>query len=193
MRKAIGVLAILLLSAGAASAQFIPKSLAEVARKVRAQRASQNLPKARLYTNDSIPKAGDAVSVVGTVGARRSAGTDAGNGDTAAAEGQQDAECDEACWRQQFDAKRKEIAQAERDLDILQREYNLARTQYYQDPNQAVREQYSNTTGGGAELQRLMDQINQKQADIQRLQRELGDLENDLRRAGGKPGWARPQ
>ena len=55
-----------------------------------------------------------------------------------------------------------------------------------------MRDQYSNTTAGGRELQQLQQRINDKQAQILRLQQELSGLEDQLRREGGNPGWARP-
>ncbi|MGH9803775.1 MAG: hypothetical protein ACRD4D_01285, partial [Candidatus Acidiferrales bacterium] len=110
----------------------------------------------------------------------------------AAAEGEgQKEECNDDCWRKKFAEQRAKIAGAKRELDILQREYNLARTQYYQDPNQAVREQYSNSTAGGRDLQRLLESINGKQQEITDLERGLSTLEDDLRRAGKSPGLAR--
>jgi len=112
-------------------------------------------------------------------------------GGEAAAAGGEKQKCDEACWRGKFSEKRNAIRTAQSELDILQREFNLARTQYYQDPNQAMRDQYSNNTSGGRELQDLQQRINDKQAQIQRLQQELSGLEDQLRREGGNPGWAR--
>lgn len=197
MRKVLLALTTLLLVTAPAWAQSsrTPQSLAELARKVRAQRAKKDLSKIPFYTNDSIPKTGAPISIVGK--GRRPA-AEASEGVTATAEGEAAAEgeaeeCGEQCWRVRFREQREKIRTAQYELDILQREYKLARTQYYQDPNQAVREQYSGNTAGGRELQDLLNRINEKQAEIQRLQQELAALEDELRRSGGQPGWAREQ
>lgn len=171
-------------------------SLGEVARRVRAERAKKDLSQIPMFTNDNIPK-GVGISTVGQVAPAPGEEGEAAPAAAAAAEGQgapgeeAEEECDEKCWRDKFAQQREKIATATRELDILQREYNLARTQYYQDPNQAVREQYSANTAGGRELQDLLNRINEKKTEIDQLQRELSTLEDDLRRAGGKPGWAR--
>lgn len=180
----------LLLVVGVTSAQ----SLGELARQARAKRVKRSSTK--VYTNDNIPKAGAAISIMGAGAAPAPAGAQAGTQQaaaegTAAAAEEGEEECDEGCWRGKFAEQRVKIREAERELDILQREFNLARTQYYQDPNQAVREQYSANTAGGRELQDIQNRIQEKQQDLQRFRQELSSLEDDLRRAGGKPAWGR--
>lgn len=191
MKKAIGLLSVLLLAAGFAWAQSQQLRLGELARKVRTERASRDLSRVPFFTNDTLPKQG-GISVVGGAGAAAAgeAGAAGAEGQTATA-GSEPPQCDEPCWRGKFREQRAKIQTAQRELDILQREYNLARTQYYQDPNQAMREQYSGTGAGGNQLQQLLNQMNDKRAEIERLQGELGELENQLRREGGQPGWAR--
>lgn len=203
MRKLLLGLATLLLVTGAAWAQSDTQqqSLAEAARKARAERARKDLSQVRMYTNDDIPKAGAPVSVMGSGQAAPAPAAAAGQAapaEGAAATGEAatagtEEECDETCWRQKFSEKRAAIRDAEREMDILQREHNLSRVQYYQDPNQAVREQYSGNTAGGKELQDLQNRINEKKQEVERLKQELSSLEDDLRRAGGEPGWAREQ
>jgi hypothetical protein len=205
MRKLMLAIIALLLTAGVAWAQSnVPPDLAEAARKARAARAKKGA-ESRMFTNDSLAQLGGAISSVGETGgaapaaesaaAGEAAGPAAAAGGEAAAEGEAEGakkkECDDECWRGKFREQRDKINNAKRELDILQREYNLARTQYYQDPNQAVREQYSNTTAGGRDLQRLLDSMAEKQREIAELERGLSTLEDELRRAGGAPGLAR--
>ncbi len=194
MRKATGILTLILLAAGVAWAQNVPPDLAEAARKARADRAKM-AGKVPMFTNDNLPRAG-GLSIAGPIAV--AGAKPGGEGATAEGEGGASAEqtdkekkCDEPCWRGKFAEKRKQIKDAEAEVDVLQREYNLARTQYYQDPNAAMREQYSNNTSGGRQLQDLLNRINNKKADIDRMKQELGALEDDLRKSGGQPGWAR--
>lgn len=193
MKKVILLLSVLLVASGLTWAQSrTPSSLAEVARKVRAQRIKKDLSKVPLFTNDNIPKAGAAVSTVGSSRVVAAAeGEPAAEEEAGAGKEGEAEECDEQCWRERFREKRQQIRSAQRELDILQREYNLARVQYYQDPNRAMREQYSANTAGGRELLELQRQMSEKRTEIQRLQQELSQLEDDLRRSGGSPSWAR--
>ena len=74
------------------------------------------------------------------------------------------------------------------ELDILQRDYNLKQQQYYSDPNVAMRQQYTR--------QDLIDtktQIDDKTAAVAADKQALSDLEDQLRQAGGEPGWANPK
>ena len=199
MRKLVLALGALLLVTGTAWAQSnLPPDLVEAARKARAEQAKKGT-QTRVFTNDSLARVGGEISTVGegTAAAPAAATGEAGaqqalSGEGAPAVGAgEKKECNDDCWREKFRTQREKIRTAQRELDILQREYNLARTQYYQDPNQAVREQYSNSTAGGRDLQRLQDGINQKQQEIGNLERGLSTLEDELRRAGGNPGLAR--
>ena len=195
MRKAAGILILILFAGGLAWAQNVPPSLAEAARKAREERAKMGATKVPMFTNDNIPRAG-GLSIAGSpaVAAAKSGGEGAaaeGEGGAPAEQTDKEKKCDEQCWRGKFAEKRKQIKDAEAELDVMQREYNLARTQYYQDPNAAMREQYSNNTAGGRQLQDLNNRIASKKADIDRMKQELSALEDDLRKSGGQPGWAR--
>ena len=194
MRKAAGILTLILFAAGFAWAQNIPPTLVEAARKAREERAKA--AKVKVYTNDNLPKAG-GLSIAGTTAAPASSGggeaAEGAEGEAAAGEaGEKEKQCDQSCWKGKFAEQRNKIKTAEQELDILQREYNLSRTQYYQDPNAAMREQYSNNTAGGRELQDLLNRINNKKTEISQLKQQLSALEDDLRKSGGQPGWARP-
>jgi len=188
MRKALVLMAAMLVAGGVAWAQNAQgESLADAARRVRTERSRKDLSRVPLFTNDNIPKAVGSVSVIGMAPA---APAESEAGGEAAAGGSK-SDCDDNCWKEKFGAQRAKVQTAQRELELLQREYNLARTQYYQDPNKAVREQYSGNSAGGNELGSLQQRINDKQAEIQRLQQELSNLENELRRSGGNPGIAR--
>lgn len=193
MRKAIVLLGALLLVSGLGWAQAQEESIADVARRVRAERAKKDTSKVPLFTNENMPRASAGPSTAGAAltAAGPVSGGEAAGGEAAAAEGEKKSDCDEQCWRGKFKALREKVGTAQRELDILQREYNLSRTQHYQDPNQAIREQYSGNVAGGRQLQDLQRQMSEKQTEIQRSQQELSNLEDELRRTGGNPGWAR--
>src|SRR5262249_60409681 len=64
---------------------------------------------------------------------------DAAPGDKAAAPEKND----EAAWKLKFHDERSKLADAERELDLLQREAQKAQVQYYSDPQKAMSEQYN--------------------------------------------------
>jgi len=101
----------------------------------------------------------------------------------AAGTGKDDAE---TTWRKRFADQRAKIAAAEKELDILQREFEKAQLQYYDDPQKALMEQNTRK-----EINEKNAKIEQKKQDIANLKQQLSDLEDDLRKSGGDPGWSR--
>src|SRR5260370_3268817 len=103
------------------------------------------------------------------------------NGD----DGKKDASKDEASWRAKFAAARKTLGDDSKELDILQREFNLKQQQYYTDPTAALKEQNSRE-----DLNKTQSQIDAKKQTVEKDKQALADLEDELRKAGGNAGWA---
>jgi L-lactate utilization protein LutB len=68
----------------------------------------------------------------------------------------------------------------------LQRELEKAQTQYYSDPQKAMDEQNNR-----AEINGKTAKIDAKKKELEQLRQQLDDMESDLRKSGGNPGWAR--
>jgi hypothetical protein len=162
-------------------------SIVEAARKAREQQKKETKP-AKVYTNEDITQLKGDVSVVGPAPAPAPAAAPASDkGATpgkAAASDDTNAK-DEAGWRKKFAEARKTLADDSKELDILQREFNLKQQQYYSDPNVALREQNSRK-----DLDDTQAQIDAKKADVAKDTQAISDLEEALRKAGGDPGWA---
>ena len=93
---------------------------------------------------------------------------------------------DEAYWRKQFAAIDYKIRTAETELDILQRELNVALVQY--DPNPATAMKESVTRKQINEHRKAIDD---KKKELRELKKQRDDLEDALRHAGGPAGWGR--
>jgi hypothetical protein len=178
--------------AQAAPAPQQAPSLGDAARRAREQKGERQAGK--VITNEDMGDLKGTVSVVGVEPAAPAAAAPAPpEGAAAPAAGAPTAAAppapevkDEAYWRAQFAAARKKLADDAKELDILQREYNLKEQQFYSNPNVALREQY-----GRADLNKTRDEINAKTADVEKDRQAITTLENQLRQAGGNPGWAR--
>ncbi|HEX2710966.1 MAG TPA: hypothetical protein VHM88_01915 [Candidatus Acidoferrales bacterium] len=173
---------------------------AEAARKAREKKKNQ--PKAaRVFTNDDLTAAHGTVSVVGeapaagapspaaeasTEGEKKPTVEGKGEAPKKAESKEETPTKDEAYWRKRFADARGKIRMAEKELDILQRELNLQTQQYYSDPNKALRQQYDRS-----DINNLRKTIDDKKAEVQKLRQNLSDLEDELRREGGDPGWSR--
>jgi hypothetical protein len=158
--------------------------VADAARKARESKKDVPKPK-KVWTDDDLKKtAPDAVSTVGsstmTGTATASTGQAGGAGTTA------NDPNGEAAWRAKFKEQRDKIARAEKELDLLQRELEKAQLQYYPDPQKAMTEQNSR-----ADINDKSTKIDSKKKEIEQLKQGVDDLEDQLRKAGGSPGWAR--
>ena len=177
-----------------------PASVADAARKAREQSKGRPQP-AKVFTNEDVPNLKGVVSVVGTAPAEPAAapatseavGATPADASAAAAAATPGAAAapkpevkDETYWRSKFAEARKKLADDTREVDILQREYNLKQQQFYLDPNVALREQNSR-----ADLNKTLEQINTKKQDVERDQQAITALEDQLRQAGGNAGWSR--
>jgi hypothetical protein len=92
----------------------------------------------------------------------------------------------EAQWRKEFAELREQLYYAQKELDVLQREWNVSLVQHYPNPNKALHEQFSRR-----EINKLARKIREKKAEVAQIEQNISDLEDDLRHAGGFSGWAR--
>jgi len=191
--RAVTLLAIAALVGVPAHAQQEQQvSVAEAARRARAQKKTPAKP-AKVFTDDELARnkpastsapadtAGTpeeaATKKPGEEGAgAKSAGKEAGGGDAK----------DEKYWRARFQQAHENLARAEKELDVLQRESSKAQLQNYDDPNKAMQEQYARK-----EINDKLAQIEAKKKEIEDLRNSISKLEDELRMSGGDPGWAR--
>lgn len=162
-------------------------SVADAARKAREQQKATPKPK-KVYTDDDIapkPAPVEATATPANKDNAAQASTDTVQGADAddSTKGVDDAEKN---WKKRFADQRGKIATAEKELDILQREENKAQVQYYSDPTQAMNEQFSRK-----DINEKDAKIEAKKKEIDDLKQQLSDMEDELRRSGGDPGWAR--
>jgi hypothetical protein len=154
------------------------QSLGDAARKAREQHKDTPAAK-KSFTNDDLNAIRN--NGVSTVGQPPAPPAEASKAGTPAPEPRKD----EAYWRKRFAEARQKLALAEKELDILQRELNLNQAQYYADPNQALKQQYSRD-----DINEKTKKIEEKKQEVAQLQQGLVDMQDELRRSGGSPGWA---
>jgi hypothetical protein len=162
--------------------------VADAARKAREQQKAAPKPK-KVYTDDDVKPATprDNAATNGQPAGGAQAAPDNGQGAaTGAGTATPSGEDAEKAWRKRFADQRDKIASAEKELDILQRESEKAQVQYYNDPQKALQEQYTRK-----DINDKNAKIDQKKQDIANLKQQLSDMEDELRKSGGDPGWAR--
>jgi len=92
----------------------------------------------------------------------------------------------EKYWRDQFQKARDDVKRAEEKvqlLDLRVKDLNnqlLNRSDIYNRENQL-----------GPQITAAQKQLEEARAQAEQAKKKVSDLEDDLRRAGGPPGWAR--
>jgi hypothetical protein len=167
-----------------ASQQPSGDPVADAARKAREQKKEAPKPK-KVYTNEDLGGASAAPAATPPVtpdtDAKEKPDGQANTDKTPASD-----KNNEAAWRKRFQDAREKLADAEKELDILQREQQKAQVQYYPDPQKAMSEQLTRK-----DISDYDTKIAAKKLEIDQLKQKLSDMEDDLRKSGGELGWAR--
>jgi hypothetical protein len=193
----LGLLLILPAGSVAAQSQTFTQdtqstSLAEAARRARETKKDES-KQPRVWNNDTIPKAGDEISVVGPSSVANSgdsgatgdnsasvhAGAGASNGAAAKTDGVGTAGVQGRSGLETQIADAKEnLATLKTDLDILQRTNTLDSQMYFGKTD------YSTDKEGAAKLKDEQDQIAAKQQEMDDQQKKIDDLEAQAARLG---------
>lgn len=156
--------------------------VAEAARKAREQKKSE--PKAKkVFTDDDVKPAQPAAEATPAGATQAQAPEGAEN---TAATGKEDPN-GETAWRKRFADQRAKITKAQEELDVLEKELAKAQVQYYPDPQKSMNQGYSQS-----DVKDKTAKIDAKKQELQKLNSDLDDLEDQLRKSGGDIGWSRP-
>jgi chromosome segregation ATPase len=175
------------------SSQQTGDPVADAARKAREEKEKKSAQKPKkVYTDDDVKPAtpekpavqNASAATPATGGAESAPATTTAGAQKAEGEEKEDPNSEKA-WRKRFSAQHQKIANAERELDILQRELQKSQVQYYADPTKAMNEQNNR-----AEVNEKTAKIEAKKKELAQLRQQLDDMESELRKAGGDPGWA---
>ncbi|MHB8654217.1 MAG: hypothetical protein ACYDA9_10095 [Terriglobia bacterium] len=156
-----------------------PTSIADYARQLKAQQdqaTKVGTKPVKVFTNDDLPAARAEGGVTVTPDTTSSEG---GNSGTSSTGGHG------AKYYQKAYAKllaRKEMDQ--RELDVLQKHQAQSNIQYYTDPNKALQQDYSRS-----DIADVEKKVNAKKLALEQDDQAISDLQDQLRRDGGEPGW----
>jgi hypothetical protein len=178
----------LMLMAGAPArgqeSETVP-SLGKIARKLKCERAKENQKPVPVYTNDNLPSRGSLgiVAVEPEESTKANVPSAAGNiPGTAEERG-------ERYFRTQADKIRSQTEFHQRQLAVLKQQMGLARMLYYPDPQKTLEQESS--PAFQTDIGKLRAKIADAEKAVADDQRAMEDLQQELRRAGGDPGWTR--
>jgi hypothetical protein len=195
--KRIAALAMLVAwGVGVVLAQDSPssESLADLARQAKAQRAKSR-EKTKVYTNEDIealPPLPMSITDVppGEPTAQATTGNNAGNDARKARPAEAGSEKHgEEYFRARMGKLEERLELDQREVMILQQTLGQSQMNYYSDPVQGLLQSSGPTAM--SDVHSRQDQLAKKQADVAVDQAAIDNLQDELRREGGDPGWLR--
>jgi hypothetical protein len=175
---------LLALPAAAQTASTPPdqSSLGDYARKVRKEPASTK-PKPKVFDNDNLPT-DDKLSVVGQHPAETASAAPADDKDAAGAKPADDDQAKKQAawkaWQDKLATQKDQIALASRELDVLQREYQLRAAAMYADAGNRIR----NSADWDKQDADYKQKIADKQKAVDDAKQKLTDMQEEARKDG---------
>jgi hypothetical protein len=191
-----------------AAAQSQTQSLGDYARAVKKTKTPPAAkPSPKVYDNDNLPTS-SSLSVVGKATAESAAGQNSDRtkdqakdeGKDVDAQAKQRGKSDEkkpdaqlkpgqsaddrqralAAWKQKLDSQKEQVSLASRELDVLQREYQLKAAEFYADAARRTQ----NPNGFVEEDGKYKQQIADKQKALDEAKAKLSGMEEEARKSG---------
>lgn len=163
-------------------------SLGEVARQLKAKREKEKQKPVAVYTNNNLPSR----SSLGMGSVKMEEGEQKEEkrvGGEQASAGEASEKHGEKYFRSRAEKLRSRMEFHQRQLAVLKQELGLARVQYYPNPQKTLEQE--STPAFQADVDKLRAKIAQAEKEVADDQKAMDDLQQELRRAGGNPGWIR--
>ncbi len=164
-------------------------SLGDFARRQREERAREARKPARVYTNDNLPaRPKEEGRTVSSGISTQSAAPSEKKTETTSSGGASESSDrhDEKYFRSRMSELQHRLDIHKRELETLQQKLGLNQTQFYNDPNKTLQQEFNRS-----DVNKLNDDINKKKEQIAQDEKDMDDLRDQLRREGGNPGWIR--
>jgi hypothetical protein len=153
------------------------ESVADAARKAKAERAKESRKPVKVFTNDSLPTSG-GISVIGQPPSEEAAGSPGvTEGDQELAKQKQEA-------REQWRKLSSSLELHQRELAVLQQKLNLAQVQFSFNPNETLLQETFRT-----DINKLTQEVEEKKQQVADDQQALSDLQDQVQREGGDRSW----
>jgi len=174
-------------------------SLGDMARQLKEQRAKAFVKPRTVFTNDNLPKrppgegptAATGISTTATTTESTSAATEAlkaGTKSQASVSGSEEIR-DEKYYRRKMKDIQARLNIHQRELSVLEQKLSQNQVQYYSDPQKTLTQE--STPAFYSDVHKRRSDVENKKQQIADDQKAVDDLQDQLRRDGGNPGWLR--
>lgn len=172
------------------AASVMAQSLAEVGRREEARRKTITSP-AKLYTNADLRSGGLTVAQrapgATEADAEPDAETEASPDDAAGDVGDEEVEepRTEEYWRERITSARSQLTRSQLFLEAMQNRVDGLWAEYTARDDPAQRQQVA------SQRQQALDELEHVRLEIDEQTQNIGDIEEEARRAGVPPAWLR--
>lgn len=162
-------------------------SLGEIARQLKAEREKEKQKPVAVFTNDTLPRQ-DSLGIASATlekGVQEKEQTNnykVIQATTSEAHG-------EKYFRSKADKIRSHLEFHQRQLSVLKQQLGLSRMQYYPDPQITLEQESS--PAFQTDVDKLRAKVTKAEEAVADDQRAMDDLQQELRRENGDPGWIR--
>lgn len=162
-------------------------SLGKIARQLNAEHKKEKCKPVAVFTNDNLP----SQRSLGIASIRAEEGSEK----KVQAKGKSVAQAtasekhDEKYFRSKAEKLRSQMDFHKRQLAVLKQQLGLARMQYYPDPQKTLEQE--STPAFQTDVDKLRTKIANAETALADDQKAMDDLQQELRRKGGNPGWIR--
>lgn len=162
-------------------------SLGEIARQLKAEREKEKQKPVAVFTNDNLPHQGSLGMVSATLEKGAQEGEQTKKSTSARATASE--EHGEKYFRSKAENIRSQMELHQRQLAVLKQQLGLAKMQYYPNPQKTLEQE--STPAFETDVGKLRAKIAKAEEAVANDQRAIDNLQQELRRDNGDPGWIR--
>jgi hypothetical protein len=162
-------------------------SLGEIARQLKAEREREKQKPVAVFTNDNLPHQGSLGIASATL--EKGAQEEGQVKKSSVAEAAASEERGEKYFRSKAEKIRSQMEFHQRQLAVLKQELGLARMQYYPDPQKTLEQE--STPAFQTDVDKIRAKITKTEEAVADDQKAMDNLQQELRREKGDPGWIR--
>ena len=172
----------------AAQTQSTPPSLAEIAKKEAERRKTTKDAKRVITTKDLPESARKPASAPATSAERGHSGGDqkpASGAEISSGSAPSGGQGDEAAWRARITQARETLRRNETFLEALQTRVNALGNDFRNSGDSAQQAKLTQ------DRLKALEDLERVKADVELSKKQIGDIEEEARKAGVPPGWVR--
>lgn len=163
------------------------RSLGEIARQLKAEHEKERQKPIAVFTNDNLPSRGSLG--IASVSLKKGKKEKAQDKEQGAAQAAASGEHGEKYFRSKAEKIRSRMEFHKRQLAVLKQQLGLAKMQYYPNPQKTLEQE--STPAFQTDVDKLRTKIADAEKAVADDQKAMDDLQQELRREGGDPGWIR--